>query len=91
MVKTKNRRTSRSEELDSIYFLKLVVYLILGSLWFKVSNGESIQIGLPIGFMAGIVLAAHDHVQLDRKVGYAVLLVAMMIGFWLPFGIYVNL
>jgi riboflavin transporter FmnP len=89
MAKTKRKNITK--ELDSIYFLKLVVYLILGSLWFKVSNGETIQIGIPVGFMAGIVLATHDHIQLDRKIGYAVLLVAMLIGFWLPFGIYLNL
>lgn len=88
MAKTKKSLTTK--ELDSIYFLKLVVYLILGSLWFKISNGESVQIGLPIGFMAGLVLAAHDHIQLDRKIGYAVLLVAMLLGFWLPFGIYIS-
>lgn len=90
MVKTTKRNRSRSEELDSVYFLKLVVYLLIGSLWLKVSNGENVQVGLPVGFMAGIVLASHDHIQLDRKIGYAVLLVAMMIGFWLPFGLYIN-
>ena len=90
MVKKTKRNRSRSEELDSVYFLKLVVYLLIGSLWLKVSNGESVQVGLPVGFMAGIVLASHDHIKLDRKIGYAVLLVAMMIGFWLPFGLYIN-
>jgi hypothetical protein len=90
MVKKKNRQTSRSEEPDSIYFLKLVVYLLIGSLWLKVSNGESVELGLPIGFIIGIVLAGHDHIRLDRKIGYAVLLVAMVIGFWLPFGLYIN-
>lgn len=72
-----------------MYFLKLVVYLILGSLWVKISDGQTVQLPLPIGFIAGLVLAAHDQIQLDRKLGYALLLVAMLVGFWAPFGVYV--
>jgi len=80
---------TKKSETDSLYFLKLVVYLILGSLWVKVTNGDTVQVPIPVGFMIGLVMAAHDHVQLDRKVGFAVLLVAMLIGFWVPIGIYV--
>jgi hypothetical protein len=78
-----------NKEPDSIYFLKLVVYLILGSLWVKITDNQTTQIPIPAGFLIGLVFAAHDHVQLDRKIGFAVLLVAMLIGFWAPFGIYV--
>lgn len=77
-------------ELDSIYFLKLVVYLVLGALWLKFTRGETTQLPIPIGFLAGLVLASHDHIKLDRKIGYAVLLVAMLVGFWAPFGVYVT-
>jgi hypothetical protein len=85
--KTKKKLTAN--ELDSIYVLKLVVYVILGSLWLKITRGQDVQIPIPIGFFIGLVFASHDHVQLDRKIGYAVLLIAMLIGFWAPFGIYV--
>ena len=84
MAKSKNKN-----EPDAIYFLKLVVYLILGSLWLKITDGYSMQIPIPLGFLIGIVFASHDHIQLDRKIGFAILLVAMFIGFWAPFGIYV--
>lgn len=77
------------QELDSIYFLKLVVYLMLGSFWIKITDGQSIQVPIPIGLLIGLVFASHDHIQFDRKIGYAVLLVAMLIGFWAPFGIYI--
>jgi hypothetical protein len=86
----KNRKARARQELDSVYFLKLVVYLVLGSLWLKITDGENIQVPIPIGLMFGLVLAAHDHLQLDRKIGYAILLVAMLIGFWAPFGLYMN-
>lgn len=86
---TKAKQKVAQNELDAIYFLKLVVYLLLGSLWLKITDGQTTQIPIPIGFMIGLVFASHDHIQLDRKVGYAVLLVAMLVGFWAPFGIYV--
>ncbi|MCA9331533.1 hypothetical protein KC968_01170 [Candidatus Saccharibacteria bacterium] len=76
-------------ELDTVYFLKLVVYMILGSLWLKFTDGSSVQMPLPLGFMAGLILASHDKIQLDRKIGFAVLLVAMLVGFWMPFGIFI--
>jgi hypothetical protein len=86
MAKAKTRATA---DLDMVYFLKLTVYLILGSLWLKITDGQTTQIPIPVGFLIGLVLASHDHVQLDRKIGFAVLLVAMLVGFWAPFGIYV--
>lgn len=88
MPKRANKKPT-AKEPDSIYFLKLVVYLILGSLWVKISDGQTSQTPIPAGFLLGLVFASHDHIQLDRKVGYAILLVAMLVGFWAPFGIYV--
>jgi len=87
MAKAKTKTATK--EPDSIYFLKLVVYLILGSLWLKFTDGQVTLVPVPVGFMLGVVLASHDHIQFDRKIGYAVLLVAMLLGFWLPFGVYV--
>lgn len=70
---------------------KLVMYLILGSLWVKISTGDTSQIPIPLGFIIGIIFASKDHFQIDRKIEYAVLLVAMLIGFWLPIGVYISL
>jgi hypothetical protein len=85
------RKQKANDELDTIYFLKLVTYLVLGSLWIKITDGQSVQVPIPIGCMIGLVMASHDHLQMDRKIGYAVLLVAMLIGFWAPFGIYISI
>ena len=86
---TKTSKKTVANEPDMVYLLKMVVYLVLGSLWVKITDGQNTQIPIPVGFFIGIVLASHDHLQLDRKLGYAVLLVAMLIGFWAPFGIYI--
>jgi hypothetical protein len=89
--KTKSKKQTVAQELDSVYFLKLVLYLIVGSLWLKVTQGDTAQIPVPIGLGIGLLFASHEHFQIDRKVEIAVLLVAMLMGFWLPFGIYVSL
>ncbi len=88
MTKRKNKK---SAELDSVYFLKLVMYLILGSIWIKITKDDAIQIPLPIGLIIGLIFASHEHFKIDRKVEYAVLLIAMFIGFWAPIGIYIVL
>ena len=85
------RKPKRSDELDSVYFLKLVIYLIAGTLWVKVTYGDTMQIPIPLGPALGILFASHDHFQIDRKIEYAILLMAALVGFWAPVGIFVLL
>jgi hypothetical protein len=87
--KTTPKRT-QATETDSAYMLKLVMYLIIGSLWVKVTTADGGQIPIPVGFVIGIMFAMHDHFQIDRKIEYALLLVAMFVGFWLPIGIFID-
>lgn len=83
-------KKKQKTETDSAYFLKLVLYLILGSLWLKITKGD-MQIPIPVGFVIGLLFATHEHFKIDRKIEYAVLLVAMLLGFWAPIGLYINL
>lgn len=83
-------RRKQKTETDSSYFLKLVLYLILGSIWIKVTKNDTTQIPLPFGLIVGVIFTAHEHFKIDRKIEYAVLLVAMLIGFWAPIGLYIN-
>jgi len=90
MAKAKTNKQSAPKQSDATYILKLVMYMIIGSLWIKVSSDESNQWPIPIGFMIGILFAMHDHFKIDRKIEYALLLVAMFLGFWLPIGIFIT-
>lgn len=90
MAKAKIKK-KKTQEQDSVYFFKLVLYLILGSLWIKVTNGDSNQIPLPVGLIIGLLFTSHEHFQIDRKIEYALLLIATFVGFWLPVGIYISL
>lgn len=90
MAKAKQKRV-RTAELDSAYFLKLVLYLIVGSLWVRIGNSQgTLQLPLPVGLLIGALFARHEQFQLDRKIEYAVLLVAMVVGFWAPIGLSIT-
>ena len=79
------KKQNKDQEIDSVYVLKLVLYLILGAQWVRVSKGN-MEMPIPYGFVIGLLFAAHDHFQIDRKIEYALLLISMFVGFWLPIG-----
>lgn len=96
MAKTKTKRKSASkpagQEMDSLFLLKLVLYMIIGSQWLRFTDGDGVTLlPLPLGLLIGLIFARHDHFQIDRKIEFAVLLVAMLVGFWTQVGIFVRI
>ncbi len=90
MAKPKSKK-SPTTELDGVFIFKLVLYVILGSLWLKIQkNGSSLQIPLPVGLLVGLLFSAHEHFQIDRKIEYAVLVVAALFGFLAPYGLFIS-
>lgn len=86
MPKTQNKNT----ETDSVYFLKIILFLLLGSFWLRLTNvhlGPFTTLNVPVGLLVGLLFAQHEHFQIDRKVEYAILLVATVASFYLPTGI----
>ncbi len=96
MAKKKTKTHSKklykgSPELDSVYLLKIVLYLIIGAQWIRFVNvAGTIQIPIPIGLVVGFLFAVHDHFKIDRKIEFAILLIAMFVGFWSQVGIYIT-
>lgn len=94
-TKTTSTRKFKSKKIDDdpydgLFALKLALYVVAGSLWLKISkNGELIPI--PIGLAAGMILATREKFRTDRKIDYAVLLIAALVGFFAPFGFYITL
>jgi len=91
MAKNKRKKQTLTVEPDSKFFLKLVLYVILGSFWLKfqhpVQLGGFLFNGFPLGLLIGLVFASHDHFQIDRKIEYAVLIIVTIVTFFLPAGI----
>lgn len=95
-TKTKQKKTVKisasSQKMDSVFFLKLLLYMVLGAQWLKfVGHDGNTQVPIPIGMIIGLLFAMHDHFKIDRKIEFAVLLVAMFVGFWSQMGIYIHL
>lgn len=92
---TKQKRTKRAvsqaDNFDGVYLLKMVLYLLIGSLWLKIGDGSTLHLPVPIGLAIGLFFTTHEHFRIDRKIEYAVLLVAMLVGFFSPYGLYINL
>lgn len=89
--KNRVKRRKVQRETDSYYFLKLTVFLILGSQWFYIQSGDSVQFPVPVGLILGLVIATHEHFQIDRKIEYAVLLISTFVAFWLPIGLVIQI
>jgi hypothetical protein len=89
---TVSRASERTFETDGTYFLKLVVFVLLGTLWLKFQQpmtwlGLPIH-GIPIGMLFGLMLVRQfEKIQSDRKIWYAILLVVTIICYFVPAGI----
>lgn len=93
----RNRAISRRgyekvNETDSSYFLKLVLCVVLGSLWLKFAHPIAIGAvplsGLPIGLLIGLLIVAKfEKYQFNRKIWYAIIILVTIISFFLPAGI----
>jgi hypothetical protein len=70
----KTKKSPKTVEYDGVFVLKLTLYVILGSLWVKITKtGTNLDIPLPIGLAIGIFFTSHEHFKIDRKIEYAVL------------------
>lgn len=87
MAKPKRKNTQN----DGAFIFKLVLYVILGSLWLKLHRGSGdFIIPLPVGLLIGLIFTSHEHFQIDRKIEYAVLVVAALLGMIAPYGLFVS-
>ncbi|HSX43406.1 MAG TPA: hypothetical protein VLF59_04960 [Candidatus Saccharimonadales bacterium] len=77
-------------QTDGAFVLKLVLYVILGSLWLKLHKGSSdFTIPLPVGLVVGLIFTSHEHFRIDRKIEYGVLVVAALLGMIAPYGLFI--
>jgi hypothetical protein len=81
------QKVTQENEPDSAFVLKVVLYLITSSLWINIYTSALHRIPLPIGALVALLFASHDHFKIDRKIEYAIILVAMFVGYWVPVGL----
>lgn len=84
------RKKQKIESYDSVFILKLILYLILGMFWlWIVDDTGAVNLVLPAGPLIGLLFAAHEHFQIDRKLEYTVLILSSFVSFLLEAGIYI--
>ena len=86
------RQRQSFSEADSTYFLKLVVIVLVSTLWIKfgsaLSLGGFVVTAIPVGaFIAFIAIRAFEKNPYDRKIWFAVLIVVTLISYFVPAGI----
>lgn len=90
-VRRARTHVSALSSSDSTFFLKLVMFVVLGSFWLKFANpvaiGPLMLTGMPIGLMLGVLFASHDRFQIDRKIEYAILIIMAVLTYFVPAGI----
>ncbi|HSX05181.1 MAG TPA: hypothetical protein VLF69_01810 [Candidatus Saccharimonadales bacterium] len=78
-------------DLDGVFILKLVLYVILGSLWLKIHSANLTSgVPIPLGLIVGLIFSSHEHFRIDRKIEYGVLVLAALIGLMAPYGLFVG-
>jgi positive regulator of sigma E activity len=95
----RNRATSVSRrgyekivESDGTYFLKLVVFILIGTFWIIFKQPVT-WLGLPlnavpIGMLVGFLLVSKfEKLQSDRKIWYAILIIVTLVSYFRPAGI----
>jgi hypothetical protein len=87
----KQKRNQQTTDNDGAFILKLVLYVILGSLWLKIHNANlNAGIPIPIGLIVGIIFSSHEHFRIDRKIEYGVLIIAALVGLMVPYGLFIG-
>lgn len=92
MAKAKAKRRIASKETDGAFFLKIVLFVIIGSQWvYLVNPTQTTQIPLPLGLFIGGMFALHDHFQIDRKIEFSILVISCVVGYWAQIGVLINI
>lgn len=87
MAKKKTKKTTN--EPASLYFLKIIGYFALGTLWIRLDRSGQ-RFALPVGLPIGLLVNTHEKLQIDRKIEMAILVIATFLSFFLPLGIVVS-
>ncbi|HEX6416262.1 MAG TPA: hypothetical protein VFZ62_01940 [Candidatus Saccharimonadales bacterium] len=79
-------------ESDGTYFLKLVVFVLLGTFWLRFAQpvewmGFTLT-AIPVGMILGLFLVNRfEKYQADRKIWYAILIIVTIVCAFSPTGV----
>lgn len=87
-------RYDRVFESDGTYLLKLVTFVLLGTLWLSFKQPVSWMdlpiAGIPVGMLIGLLLVNRfEKHQEDRKIWYAILIIVTLISYFARAGTFI--
>jgi len=89
--KQSKAKRQENQELDGVYILKIVLFVILGSIWLKITkDGSDLTVPIPVGLIIGLLFTTHEYFRVDRKIEYAVLACAALFGYLAPYGLFIK-
>ena len=87
----KKKQNNIKTEADSTYFLKIIVYILLGMFWIRFADpmvmGNLTFTAFPVGLFVALLFIRHEHFQIDRKIEYPIVIVAAIISYFFNTGI----
>lgn len=85
-------KKQENQELDGVFMLKVVLFVILGSIWLKITKSSGdLSVPIPVGLIIGLLFTTHEYFRVDRKIEYAVLACAALFGYLAPYGLFIKL
>jgi hypothetical protein len=86
---SKRKPKNKDVEKDAVYVLKLILFFVLGCMWIRLGGANGTP--LPVGLVFGVLFASHDHFQIDKKIEFAILIVAVILSFIAPIGFVLDI
>lgn len=93
-VAANRRGYERVFESDGTYLLKLVTFVLLGTLWLSFKQPISWMgmplAGIPVGMLIGLLLVSRfEKHQEDRKIWYAILVIVTIVSYFARAGTFI--
>ena len=86
-TKNLNREIFKNQRVYSIFFLKFVLYMILGIVWLRLGTKIGPFSVLPVGLAVGLVFTMFERFRIGRRIEIIILVIAAVVSYFTPVGI----
>jgi len=81
------REVYKNQRIYSHFFLKFVLFFMLGLIWFRLGAALGPIEVLPVGLVIGLVVACFEKFRIGRGIEIIILIIAAIISYFTPVGI----
>ena len=81
------REVYKNQRVYSHFFLKFVLFFMLGLIWFRLGAALGPIEVIPVGLVVGLIIACFEKFRIGRGIEIAILIVAAAISYFSPVGL----